>query len=75
MSIAELEKLCEKKRKSLIRRAKAKGISENFGAKEVRAIEDAGMNIAHDPAVGWNDRHKVAGIVSNFCEWVWTFDL
>ncbi len=57
----------EKVKKSLILKAKSKGIYENFGQKEVRMLKDK-FNYT-SLVYGSPDERKIANLIDNFDEW------
>ena len=73
-TIKQLRSLCDKRKASLIKRAKLRGICEKFGDKEQREIDAFGASIAHNSMAPWDERQQVAGIVSGFCDWACDYD-
>jgi hypothetical protein len=66
-----LEKEIQKAKSRLIKQAKVKGISENFGQKEVRKIREAFIDSIHREGNQPDD----TGLIDQFDQWCMTFDL
>ena len=58
-------------KRKLINKAKSKGLYENFGQDEVRAIEDKFIDISSYT----DDMNRKRDLVDNFNDWVMNFDL
>lgn len=76
MNIKELKALSAKRKKSLKEKAKRRGmISENFGDKEIREIDESAMAIAHNPKNSWADRQEATKVSAAFFDWTVSFSL
>lgn len=73
MNVNDLQKLCDKHKERLIKKARARGIGENFGAKETREVDEASMSIAHDGSLPMEDRKRAGQISMSFNDWVTTY--
>jgi hypothetical protein len=60
-----------KKKQKLIRIYKQKGLYENFGQKEVRALEDKYGQFMYDEL---KDGRSVINLIMSFNEWCMTFN-
>jgi hypothetical protein len=69
--IMDLKKEISKAKTRLIKQAKVKGISENFGQKEVRKIREAYIDSIHREGNQPDD----TGLIDQFDQWCMTFDL
>jgi len=70
MNLSKLKNLIESTKLSLEKKLEEQGYTENFGNKEQRRIEAAGIKIAHDASQPWNDRQSVGVLVVEFDVWL-----
>jgi len=65
-----LEKEIEKVKNKLIKKAKSKGLYENFGQNEVRKLEDKHLNSSDYT----DEMNKKRNLIQSFDEWCMNFD-
>ena len=65
-----LEKEIEKVKNKLIKKAKSKGLYENFGQNEVRKLEDKHLNSSDYT----DEMNKKRNLIQSFGEWCMNFD-
>jgi len=70
MTLEKLQKLAQQKKVQVMKELKQKGAAENLGMKQLRAVEDAAMSLAHDHAANWNERQAAHSVVSSFNNWL-----
>lgn len=70
--VKEVEKDIKKYKRLLLAKAKKSGITENFGDKYMRALNDK-----YSPVfiTDWTIKMKVLPMIQNFEEWCISFDL
>ena len=66
-----LQSTIQKKRLMLTKKAKAKGLYENFGQKEVDFLEKQFIDISSYT----DEMNKRRGLISDFNNWCMNFDL
>jgi hypothetical protein len=54
---------------SLIRKAKKKGLCENFGRSEARQLSSMAMRIIHDGARDMQERDEASKLINEFEDW------
>lgn len=70
MTLQKLQKLAEQKKAQVMSEYKKKGYFENMGMKQLRAVEDAAMSLAHDHQANWNERQMAHNVVTSFDNWL-----
>lgn len=71
--MSKLSAEIERTKKKLRNQAQRKGLHENFGAKEIRQIEDKYNFIGL--CYGSMEERAEAKKIEHFREWCWNFDL
>jgi phage protein D len=70
MTLEKLQKLAEQKKAQVMKEFKLKGYAENMGVKQLRAVEDAAMSLAHNHSANWNERQAAHSVVISFNNWL-----
>lgn len=70
MTLLLLKTQIQKAKSSLIRKAKKKGLYENFGRSEARQLSDFASRIIHDGARDMQERQEASKLINEFENWV-----
>jgi len=70
MTLQQLRALEDSKKFQVIKEFNKKGYFENMGMKQLRALEEAAMKLAHDHTANWNERQKAQWVVISFNNWL-----
>lgn len=70
MTLEKLQNLAKQKKAQVMKEFNRKGYFENMGMKQLRAVEDAAMSLAHDHSANWNDRQSAHSVVNSFDNWL-----